>query len=159
MDYHLRLHVVQMSARIFDYPVVILRERSLSSDGDDRMDRYPGRNGNGRQCLDKRVAGRHVIDTARQAPQRQRRPTALPVTSSSDASMNPLGRLAKPATHWAAQSRQLVAPAVRRSDEDHAAARREAVAGKASRRNSSRVGSRSMRSSRADSHRIPEPRP
>ena len=45
VDYQLRLCVIQMSAFVFDDAVVIFLERLVAFDRDNRVDRYPRRDG------------------------------------------------------------------------------------------------------------------
>jgi hypothetical protein len=70
-DDHLGLHAFQMGAFVFDNPVVVLRERLVATYRDNRVGRYSRRDRDRRQSLDKRVAGGHIVDTARQAGEGQ----------------------------------------------------------------------------------------
>ena len=121
MDYQLRLCVIQMSAFVFDDPVVVLRQRFVAAHRDNRVDRYSRRNRGRRQCLNKGVAGRHVVDTPRQAAKGQRHHTWVARDQILHDINEALGKTGEASDLMGYPASRLIAPAVRRIDEDNTA--------------------------------------
>src|SRR4029453_1946220 len=84
------------------------------------MGRYLRRNGGRRQSLDKRVAGRHIVDTPREAAEGQGHHTRSTRDKSLHDTNEPLGKARKAGDLLSDPASSLVATPVWRSDEDDA---------------------------------------
>src|SRR5215475_446616 len=114
-----------MSAFVFDDPIVILRERLVAAHCDNRVGRYPRRDRGQCQSLDKRVTGRHIVDTPGQSAEGQGHHTRVARDQILHDINEALGKTRKASHLMGYPTSRLITPVVRRSDEDNAAYERK----------------------------------
>src|SRR5215831_10880291 len=148
-----------MSAFVFDDPIVILSERLVAAHCDNRVGRYPRRDGGRCQSLDKRVAGRHVVDTPWQSAEGQSHHIRVARDQILHDINEALGKSRKASHLMGYPTSCLITPAMRRRDEDNAAHERKWLEEKSTPELLSRLVPKNKIVERPLAYRIPEPSP
>src|SRR5262249_55925986 len=147
------------SAFVFDDPIVVLEERLVAAHRDNRVGRYPRRDGGRCQNLDKRVTGSHIVDTSRQPIDGQRHHTWITCDQILHDINEALGKTRKASHLLGYPTPRLITPAMRRSDEDNAAHERKWLEEKSAPELLSRFIPKDKVIERPLAYCIPEPSP
>src|SRR5262249_14025125 len=150
---------IQMSAFVLDDPIVVLRERLVAAHRDNRVGRYPRRDGGRRQSLDKRVTRCHIVDTPWQSVEGQSHHIRVARDQILHDINEALGKSRKASHLMGYPTSCLITPAMRRRDEDNAAHERKWLEEKSTPELLSRLVPKNEIVERPSAYRIPESSP